>query len=80
MSIAQTPSPARQRYSERQGFSLEADPVRIMSVKDACFEIKANAVLGPEMRQTAFSAWNLVQKHTEICGEAVTFSCRKLAF
>ncbi|MBR7653331.1 hypothetical protein KCX83_13480 [Brucella oryzae] len=73
MSIARTPSPARQRYSERQGFSLEADPVRIMSIKDACFEIKANAVLGPEMNQSAFSAQETVQKTSEICGERMAF-------
>ncbi|MCH4539013.1 hypothetical protein MKS82_02815 [Ochrobactrum sp. A-1] len=80
MSIAQPPSPARQRYSERQGFSLEADAVCEARSswlheddRGGRFEIKADAVSGPEMSQTAFAAQETVQKPTEICGERVTF-------
>ncbi|WP_167522186.1 hypothetical protein [Brucella tritici] len=41
--------------------------------RQGCFEIMADAVFGSEMRKTAFSAQEMVQKATGICGERKAF-------
>jgi len=59
---------------------LEADPVARRKQpllhegdRQGCFEIMADAVFGSEMRKTAFSAQEMVQKATGICGERKAF-------
>jgi len=48
--------------------------------REGRFQIKADAVFGPEMCKTAFSARETVQKPMKICGERMSFSCRRLHF
>jgi hypothetical protein len=54
-------------------FARRKQPLLHEGDRQGCFEIMADAVSGPEMRKTAFSAQEMVQKTTGICGERKAF-------